>query len=129
MKFEQYSDYKRITIEDFILDGKELAAAGAKVSIKGTYAKWGENEMLFPSGVAAYRAKETFSIDGAIGVLSNDATRSVRKYLLDCMTTGAAAQLGCPLRVFARANMCTRTRLGYSTDVPCLIIVDGVTGP
>ena len=121
-------EYKRITVQDFILDGKELAAADAKVSIKGTYAKWGENEMLFPSAAAVYTAKQSLSTDGGIGVLSDEATRTVRKYLLECVTNGAAAQFGCPLTVFGRATMCTWTRLGSSKDVPCLIIVDGITG-
>jgi TPR repeat protein len=128
VRIEQDRDYKRITVEDFILDGKELAAANAKVSVKGAYAKWGENEMIFPSGTAVYTAKETLSMDTGIGVLTDDATRNVRKYILDCVTTGAAAQFGCPMTVFARASMCTRTRLGSSKDLPCLIVLDGLSG-
>jgi TPR repeat protein len=127
-RIEQDREYKRITVEDFILDGKELAAANAKVSVKGAYAKWGENEMIFPSGTAVYTAKESLSMDTGIGVLTDDATRNVRKYILDCVTTGAAAQFGCPMTVFARASMCTRTRLGSSKDLPCLIVLDGVSG-
>ena len=124
VRIELDREYKRTTIEDFILDGKELAAASAKVSINGVYAKWGENEFIFPSVAAVFTAKETFSMDAGIGVLSNEATRSARKYLLDCVTNGAA-QFGCPVTVFARASTCTRTRFGDSKDVACLIIVDG----
>ena len=64
-------------------------------------------------------------MDAGIGVLSNEATRSARKYLLDCVTNGAA-QFGCPVTVFARASTCTRDKIRLSSkDVACLIIVDG----
>ena len=63
--------------------------------VRRGYAKWGENEMLFPSGTAVYAAKETLSMDAGVRVITDDASRNVRKYILDCVTTGAASQFGC----------------------------------
>jgi hypothetical protein len=121
----QERGYKRTTFDDFTLDGRELAANSAKVSIQGVYVKRGEVEMLFPSLLAIAMARETLRTDAGIGLLTSDATRSVRKFLLDCRNNPVGAQIGCSLTVLGRASMCTKTTLVGATDVPCLIVEDG----
>jgi hypothetical protein len=121
-KLEQERGYKRIGFDDFALDGKELAATEAKVSIRGVYIKRGEVEMLFPSPMAAATAQETGN-DMGIGILTDDAPRNIRKYFLACRNNPAA--MGCPITVWAHASMCTRTSLLGSKNVPCLIVDDG----
>jgi TPR repeat protein/uncharacterized protein YecT (DUF1311 family) len=125
----QEHGYRRITFDDFMLDGRELAANSAKVSVEGVYVKQGEIEMLFPSLLAIAIARETIRLDAGIGVLTNDATRSVRKFLLDCRNNPIGAQMGCSLTVIGRAGMCTRTTLVGSTDLPCLVVEDGAATP
>ena len=47
VRAEREGGYRRMSIEDFLLDGKRLAASGAKVSIGGFYVKQGKVERLF----------------------------------------------------------------------------------
>jgi TPR repeat protein/uncharacterized protein YecT (DUF1311 family) len=121
----QEHGYKRITFEDFMLDGKEFAANGVKVSIQGVYVKQGESEMLYPSLLAISTARERVTADGAISILTGDATRSLRKLVLDCRNNPVGAQIGCSLTVVGYVSMCTRTTLLGSTNMPCLIVEDG----
>jgi Sel1 repeat len=125
----QERGYKRITFEDFMLDGKDFAASGAKVSIQGVYVKQGEVEMLFPSLFALSMARDRLSTDGGIGMLTGDATRSLRKLVLDCRNNPVGATVGCSLTVLGYVSMCTRTTLVGSTNMPCLIVEDGTSAP
>jgi hypothetical protein len=117
--------YKTLTFEDFTLDRKELALSNAKIAIKGVYTKRGESEMLFPSVIALLMARETFNTNTGIGLLTEDAVRSIRKYLLACQTNLLVAAQGCPVTVLGRATMCERTSLVSATSIPCIAVDDG----
>jgi tetratricopeptide (TPR) repeat protein len=126
---EEERGYKRIMFDDFMLDGKELATNSAKVSIQGIYIKQGDVETLFPSVLAIARARQMLRTDEGIGLLTSDAARSVRKFLLDCRNNPVGASVGCPLTVLGHVSTCTRMTLVGSTDVPCLIVEDGTGAP
>jgi hypothetical protein len=122
---ERERGYRPITFEDFVLDGKELAGSDAKVAIRGMYIKLGEVEMLFPSVMAVLMAQQTFKTDTGIGLLTEDADRSIRKYFLDCRNNFAAAAQGCQVTVLGRATMCERTTLVSSSSIPRVAVDDG----
>ncbi len=127
LQAEKEGGYKRITFDDFKLDGKQLAASESKIAITGVYLKVGDVEYLFPTILAIATLRETLNTDTGIGLLADDAPRNIRKYFLDCENNPATAQIGCPINVLGHATMCTRTSLlsGYSTDMPCVAIEDG----
>jgi hypothetical protein len=122
---EQQRGYKRITFEDFQLDGKQLAATESKVALTGAYVKVGESEYLFPSTLSVATMRESFNLNAGIGLLTDDAPRNIRKFFLDCQNNPAASQLGCPLNVLGYATMCTRTNLIGTSQLPCLVVDDG----
>jgi hypothetical protein len=111
---DQERGYKLITFDDFKLDGKQLAANDAKVSVKGIYRKSYEAEALFPpSGQTGA---------DSIGLITDDAPRSIRKYFLECPRS-FSWQSDCSITVLGRVRMCKT--LATSKDVPCLIVEDG----
>lgn len=118
----QQRGYQPITFDDFKLDGKKLAASGAKVLMQGFYKKFGEIETLLPSPLAVAAARE-YGNDSGIPLLTDDATRNARKIFLQC--DNPMIPLGCPLTVVGHADMCTTTSLLGSKDVPCLAVEDG----
>ncbi len=115
--------YQPISFEDFKLDGKHLAAAHAKLTMQGFYKKFGEIETLLPSGIAVAFARE-YGNGSGVPLLSEDATRNVRKLFLQC-GDNPAVPLGCPLTVVGHASVCTMTNLVGSKSVPCLAVEDG----
>ncbi len=116
--------YKAITFEDFILDGKELAASDAKVALTGLYVKQGQIELLFLSLGAVMMAQRSFNTDTGVGLLTGDAARNLRKYLLQCQNS-PVGMYGCRVTVLGRATMCERSILLSSTGVPCVAVDDG----
>jgi tetratricopeptide (TPR) repeat protein len=115
--------YQSISFDDFKLDGKQLAVAHAKVLMQGFYKKFGEIESLQPTGLAVAMAREYGNHNG-IPLLTDDASRDVRKIFLQC-GDNPLAPLGCPLAVVGHASVCTMTSLVGSKSVPCLVVEDG----
>jgi hypothetical protein len=119
--------YSRITVRDFVLDGKGLAGRSAKVSVTGVYMPAGELEFLFGNRVDAIQFA---SGDGrnfpTVHLLTDDAARDFRSQLLSCRSNPAAASIGCPVRILGTATMCLLTRtFGVHEEVPCLSVDDG----
>jgi tetratricopeptide (TPR) repeat protein len=118
--------YRRITFEDFQLDGKKLAMEQARVSVRGVYKKVGQIEYLFPSENALVLATQKFETDDtAIPILSDDAVRDFRQVLLHCRTSSQF----CPVVVLGHVTICEKTTLVGGTGVPCLAVENGVGGP
>jgi hypothetical protein len=123
LETERKRGYERISFETFQLDGKSLAANETKISIQGYYQKIGQIETLSPSNIAALNP--TMRDELSIGLLTDDASRNIRKFFLDCRTT---TMLGCQIVIWGRATMCTVTTLVGSKNSPCLIVEDGRGG-
>jgi hypothetical protein len=115
--------YKRIAFDDFKLDAKELAANNTNVILQGFYAKRGEVELLMPSGVSVAIGR-TYGFEKGIGLLTENASRDIRKLLLRC-SDQYAAPLGCPLTIVGHASMCTMVDFTESRSVPCVAVDDG----
>jgi hypothetical protein len=120
----QQRGYQSISFDDFKLDGKKLAASGAKVMMQGFYQKLGDIELLQPTGVAVAVARSRGNDGNGIGLLTDDASRDVRKGLLRCGDP-MIAPLGCQMTIIGHASMCTMTTLVGSKNLPCVAVEDG----
>ncbi len=121
-RMEREGGYELTTVNDFKLDGKTLAETGAKVAIHGVYVKRGNIEFLFPSLMSSLIARETGSDDTAVPIITENASRSTRQYILNCQNNYYATQAGCGLNITGHASICTLTSLVGTTDEPCVIV-------
>jgi len=115
--------FTHVSFNDFLLDGKQLAADGTKVAVAGVYQKFGDVAALLPRDPTAREQGNT-----RIPLLTENATRNMRSWMLNCIQTSSA---GCNITLRGTATMCTKTTLVGSSSVPCLDVDDGwnVTRP
>ncbi len=114
--------YRRIAFDDFVIDGKEFANSGAKVSIQGFYLKMGEVETLFRSGDIV-----PGTTDGIL-LLADNASREIKKYFLGCHDLTVyelMPTLGCQVKILGHGTTCTKITLAGSKNVPCMVVEDG----
>jgi hypothetical protein len=87
--------YRLVSTQDFVLDGKELARAGAKVALQGFYVKKGAEERLVPSQMAvAFVTQGGMSASLGVVLLTDDAPRELRAYFLRCGSLPGSSQPG-----------------------------------
>jgi hypothetical protein len=120
---EILDDYQSISFEDFKLDGKDLAARHTKVRLRGFYKKFGDLETLLPSALAVAAMRE-YSANSGVPLLTDDATRAVRKFFLEC-GDNPVHPLGCPITILAHVDTCTVGNVLGSRSAPCLVVEDG----
>lgn len=125
-KFEiaKEQGYRPISFEDFKLDGKQLSEANTKLIMHGVYSKSGDIDVLQPSGLVVALAKRGYGDNLGVPLLTDGATRDVRKYFLNC-SNDIAAQLGCPITLVGHADVCSATGLIESKSIACLVVEDG----
>jgi hypothetical protein len=121
--------YKLISFETFALDGKSMAAAQTRISMKGAYVPDGNMEWLFPGQVEAMQARNS-PVGGSsiarIPLLTEDASRDFRKALLRCKSTPGADQMGCLTTITGHVSVCSITSgLGVRRDIPCIVVENG----
>jgi hypothetical protein len=129
-EIDQDRGYRRITVDAFELDGKDLAARSAKVSLTGAIMMDGNVTVLFASGQAAIMATRYANVAGqhyaTVPLLIDDASRSFRKHLLSCQSQPASSYFGCPVTVLGYATTCTLSNeFGAKRQLPCLDVEDG----
>jgi hypothetical protein len=120
--FDLSVGYASISVDDFLLDAKDLATTGKKIAIEGYYRKFGNLEGLYASQGDAYMAA-TASQTRHVSILTDDAVRELRAYFLKC-GPGVDIQ-GCWTRVRGHASVCEITLFGQSAPKPCLIVESG----
>jgi hypothetical protein len=116
--------YRRISVKDFALDGKDLAREESKISIQGVYKPIGELDLLFQQGTLLTGGAK---IENGVPLLTENAPRKLREYLYNCKTNAVAqgTLFGCPITVLGRATLCQRTLFGVPTTVaPCIDVDD-----
>jgi hypothetical protein len=118
--------YKPTSFGDFLLDARRLATAQERVQIFGWYVKMGELELLFPNKLGPFFAEQRMSLDYSIILITGEALRATRKYMLECRNP-MAPMIACPIRVLASASMCTMRVTGV--ERPCLIVEDSIDTP
>jgi hypothetical protein len=105
--------YKLIpSVTDLVLDGKQLAAAHAKMQVTGVYKKVGDAEKLFESSLDADQGT-----DKSIPILTEDAQRSLREDLLSYRCT-----IGCQISVGGHMQLCHYLAAQFTNypPMPCL---------
>jgi hypothetical protein len=121
--------YRRISLETFLLDGRDLAARAAKVSLKGAYFPEENIGLLFTDQAAVAKATmypEIGRNEPRITLLTDSATRETRQYLLRCRSHPGAAQVGCPITIIGRATICAlASPLGGKRELPCVTVEEG----
>ena len=108
------------TVKDLILDGKPLAKTGAKIQISGRYKKVGDSERLYGSLPDAIQSDDNY-----VSLLTDDAERSFREYLLNPLCQAQfGAQVGCPIAVGGHVTMCHRLAAEFANypAEPCLSV-------
>jgi len=118
--------YRRISLETFVLDGKDLSARAAKVSLRGSYLQHGNIEYLFADQVAVIKVTRYPQIgrnEPRAALLTGNAPRESRQYLLRCRTHPGAAQVGCAVTVLGRITMCELSGpLEEKRPLPCVAV-------
>jgi uncharacterized protein YecT (DUF1311 family) len=122
--------YQRVSVDSFALDGRDLAAREAKVSLSGAYISDGNVGVLYADTRAIIMATHYPNAGGSnqprVPLLTDDASRDFRQRLLACQTNPASAQVGCPVIVLGLATMCKLSNaLGAERDLPCVAVEDG----
>jgi hypothetical protein len=113
---------ENISVETFVLDGRKLV--GAEVVLSGVYIREGNLDVLYADVRAATMAHQGLHQPN-VPLLTDDAQRELRQYLLTCQSK-ASAQIGCPVTVLGRVTTCRLSNaLGDSRQEPCVTVEDG----
>ena len=80
---------------------------------------------LVSSLVAVAMMREYGQLNQGIGLLTDNAARGLRAYLVDCANNVATSQIGCPVTVFGAATTCTLTTFGVTRKVSCINVKGG----
>lgn len=128
-KSDDARGYKPISFETFALDAKSLASKQARISMKGSYMPDGNFEWFFPSQMEAFNARnypEQGRNAAKIPLLTEDASRDFRKFLLKCKSTPGANQMGCLTVITGHVSLCSVTGpLASGTSLPCIVVENG----
>jgi uncharacterized protein len=123
LEIAKQQGYRSISLDDFKLDGKQLSETNSKLILRGFYTKDDELEVLQESGLAVAIARRYGNTRG-VPLLTDAATREVRKYFLRC-ASGPLIPVGCPITIIGHAEMCSANSLLETKSVPCLVVEDG----
>jgi hypothetical protein len=117
-----------LSVQEFLADGAELAAANAKVSITGGYILQDNRDLLYPDVQAIIRKKYSSNAPNqpTVQLSTREASAQFRRRVLACQTDPSASQVGCTVKLRGRAALCTvPTEAGNSREVPCINVEDG----
>jgi uncharacterized protein len=123
LEIAKQQGYRSVSIDDFKLDGKQLSETNSKLLLRGFYTKDDDVEILQESGLAVAIARRYGNSKG-VPLLTDTATREVRKYFLGCASS-PLIQVGCPITIIGHADMCSASSFLESKSVPCLVVEDG----
>lgn len=113
--------FSPMSIEAFVLDGKDLARKGAKVAINGSLSREGGIDVLFKDNYSKFRAREGKDVPHVSLLIDETAARDFREYLLKCRAAGY-----CPVTILGHATNCAVTNaFGGSRETPCVQVTDG----
>jgi hypothetical protein len=128
-KRDNASGYKLISFETFALDAKIMASSQAKVSLRGSYVPDGNMDWFFANRTDVIMATTNgynSSNIARIPLLTEDATREFRQFLLRCKSNASSSQLGCPAVINGHVTKCSLTGpLGANRSLPCIVVENG----
>jgi hypothetical protein len=121
--------YPTISFEDFALDGKEFAKSGKKIALAGVYVKRGDIEWIFSTPMTAMISQRSIANGTGATLLTDNASRGLRSYFLQCSQDPATSSMGCQARVRGTVQMCDLTTSLSTREVPCLVVEGGWSWP
>jgi len=122
---ERTSGYQRMSIETFLLDGGDLAAKAAKVSISGAYIREGNLSVLYADRGTAMKATRGHRQPNVL-LLTDEASREFRQVLLTCQSNPASATVGCPVTILGQATKCQLSNaFGATRGEWCITVEKG----
>jgi hypothetical protein len=127
-EYDRTHGYRHISVETFVLDGKDLAARAAKVSLSGAYLREGNVEVLYDDSRAVILATHSGNAghQPKVALLTDDASREFRQLLLRCQSNAGSAQVGCSVTALGHATMCTLSNVfGAARRLPCVAVEAG----
>lgn len=121
--------YSRLAFQDIILDARQLAGRGSKISIVGVYIPSGDLELLFRTdddAIQFWSRQPTFG--QPLHLLTSNASRQFRAQLLEWRGNPASAY-GQSVRVLGTMTMCmSYGPFGNRRELPCLSVDEGNFG-
>ena len=123
---DEAKGYKRISIEAFMLDAKSLAASQARVSLVGAYVPDGNFEWFFARQTDVLQATAGAANIPKIPLLTEDAKREFRQFLLRCKSSPGASEMGCLTVITGHVSLCSLSGpLGNGRGIPCVTVENG----
>lgn len=124
MREDESKGYKATSLENFKLNGQDLAHHDAKVAVQGVYVKTSRGEFLMPSSLATSQFDVARTPDEGVNLLSRTASRSAKRAFAQCQKDSVKSKLGCPMTVLGEAVLCDRTTIFGMAQAPCIAVDD-----
>jgi hypothetical protein len=124
MREDESKGYKATSVENFKLNGQDLAHHDAKVAVQGVYVKTSRGEFLMPSALATSQVDVTRTPDEGVNLISRSASRSAKRAFAQCQKDSVTSKLGCPMTILGEAVLCERTTIFGMAQAPCIAVDD-----
>jgi hypothetical protein len=124
MREDESKGYKATSLENFKLNGQDLAHHDAKVAVQGVYVKTNRGEFLMPSSLATSQVDVTRTPDEGVNLISRSASRSAKRAFAQCQKDSVKSKLGCPMTILGEAVLCERTTIFGMAQAPCIAVDD-----
>ena len=97
--------YKRVSFKDVLIDEKYYVESGAKIAVTGLYKSQAHHHQRLYASYNDFMMHMYQSVEASyIGLISEDGTRSLREYLMQC-----SQRIGCELTILGHVSSCTAT--------------------
>ena len=120
--------YETVTVRNFVIDGPQLTAENARVTITGTYILMGSVATLYADTQAVLMAKyyPDAGTQPSVPLLTTEASHQIREVLVACDSNPSTGQLGCQVTIRGQATICAlNNAFGAIRDTPCVNVNDG----
>ena len=124
MRDDESKGFKATSLENFKLNGQDLAHHDAKVAVQGVYVKTTRGEFLMPSSLATSQVDVTRTPDEGVNLISRSASRSAKRAFAQCQKDSVKSKLGCPMTILGEAVLCERTTIFGMAQAPCIAVDD-----
>jgi outer membrane murein-binding lipoprotein Lpp len=124
MRDDEGKGFKATSLENFKLNGQDLAHHDAKVAVQGVYVKTNRGEFLMPSSLSTSQVDVTRTPDEGVNLISRSASRSAKRAFAQCQKDSVKSKLGCPMTILGEAVLCDRTTIFGMAQAPCLAVDD-----
>jgi hypothetical protein len=108
------------------VNSSDLASKAAKIVLSGVYVREGNLDVLYADVRALMIAHEGHLHQPSVPLLTDDASREFRQYLLMCQSNPGSAQMSCSVTVLGRVTICKLSNaFGATREEPCVAVDDG----